>query len=232
MKPNFLQPVVAPSTYFVKKKRVNVPARMAWLAPGASDTLQVLLMEVPTLFISDMYRTPEDQDRAHMDYKLGRKSAYSPPAGGSWHEVGRAIDVDVDALNGYAYRGEYNLAAFWKIAQTYGWTPIIEHPVSAPECWHFEYQGTYAKLPRPWNIRAAYMDAYGHHPQVDSKKTSAFWLQCALGRLNHHVKIDGIIGPKTLDAILTEAGTEHLPTAADTLYSYLHHEPTTMRFVF
>ena len=41
------------------------------------------------LVLSDMYRSHDMQFQAYMDYKTGKKSAFSPPPGGSMHEAGR-----------------------------------------------------------------------------------------------------------------------------------------------
>jgi hypothetical protein len=38
------------------------------------------------------------QLQSHLDWKTGKKSAFSPPPGGSLHEAGRALDLDLDSL--------------------------------------------------------------------------------------------------------------------------------------
>src|SRR5688500_8676980 len=80
------------------KKGDPLPARMARLVLPAAQSLQQVYRQVVAeggrLFISDMFRSAADQQRAHEDWKSGRKSAYSPPSCSSVHEAGRAIDID------------------------------------------------------------------------------------------------------------------------------------------
>ena len=46
------------------------------------------------LYLSDMFRSAVQQQKAHEDWKSGRKSAFSPPSCSSVHEAARAIDID------------------------------------------------------------------------------------------------------------------------------------------
>ncbi len=79
-----------------------LPASMARLTPDAAASLAQVEAEIERLGgcfrLSDAYRSSAMQARAHDDYIKGRKHAYSPPAGSSMHEAGRAIDLDLAAL--------------------------------------------------------------------------------------------------------------------------------------
>ena len=50
------------------------------------------------LRLSDLFRTYEMQRQVNLDYVEGRKHAYSPPPGGSMHEAGRAMDIDLSSM--------------------------------------------------------------------------------------------------------------------------------------
>lgn len=203
------------SCYFRGRNRVLLPTRMAKLMPDAAASLDLLernLLETfdcvgspdDGLFLSDAYRSPEEQSKAHQDWKMGRKSAYSPPSGGSWHEVGRAIDIDVAAL-------PCKLGEFWTIARRYGWTPII--PNANPrtsECWHFERRGTHALVPAPWRLPSAWLDVYGSHKDIPSHRKKEYIAQLALYRMGFPCgAIDGIVGPVT-ERAMSEAGCADL----------------------
>jgi hypothetical protein len=112
-----------------------LPQRMARLVEPAANALALALKEINesggTLYCSDCYRSTEDQAKAHMDYVTHRKSAYSPPAGGSMHEAARAIDIDVgNTLIG--------LAKTKVILRKYGWIGIAD---TGSECWHHDWRG-------------------------------------------------------------------------------------------
>lgn len=80
-----------------------------------------------------MLRTAAMQQKAHEDYKSGRKSSYSPPACSSVHESGRAIDIDAfDTGIGHKRTRE--------ILNANGWINIVE-TLTDSECWHYEFRG-------------------------------------------------------------------------------------------
>ena len=102
------------------------------LARCASDTRVAILalaralkLRGGLLRLSDLFRARDLQQRAHTDWLAGRKRAYSPPPGGSMHEAGRAIDIDLGAIT-------LDLGSFWKIAAAHGFTPVIDTPDSPP----------------------------------------------------------------------------------------------------
>lgn len=114
------------------------------------------------LYLSDGFRSEEMQAKAHFDYLTGTsqlkkrqefvakypqyltdyvasnggkgKVAFSPPPGGSWHESGRAMDIDTDPK-----WLKVSLDKFRAIAKAHGWTKIDS------ESWHFEYRGPFQK---------------------------------------------------------------------------------------
>ena len=127
-----------PSIYKVRGKRVNLPPPLNKLVDGAARTLYLMERDVlaagGNLYLSDAFRTYDMQLQAHLDYMNKKKKSYSPPPGSSFHEAGRAIDIDVGNLG-------ISLAEFWEIAERHGWNPIIERPNPRKrECWHFEYR--------------------------------------------------------------------------------------------
>ncbi len=132
-----------------------LPASMARLTPDAAASLAQVEAEIERLGgcfrLSDAYRSSAMQSRAHDDYIKGRKHAYSPPAGSSMHEAGRAIDLDLAALihppsvpKGSQTLNELKVRA---IFEAHGWTFIAPagnpHSVDVKESWHIEFRGPF-----------------------------------------------------------------------------------------
>jgi len=146
------------------------------------------------LYLSDAFRTYDMQLQAHLDYANGKKKSYSPPPGNSFHEAGRAIDIDVGNLG-------ITLAKFWEIAENHGWNPIIERPSpGARECWHFEYREF-------WDIIVKYADykiaAKLAIMDIDINCDPIWIIQGHLVIQKIYTgKIDGICGPVTEKAIM------------------------------
>jgi LAS superfamily LD-carboxypeptidase LdcB len=87
------------------------------------------------LRLSDLFRSYEMQRQAHLDFVEKRKKAFSPPPGGSMHEAGRAMDIDLSSMG-------VPLKQFWEIANAHGFFPIIDAPIaSRSESWHFDCRG-------------------------------------------------------------------------------------------
>lgn len=147
---------------------------MARLTPDAARALKKVQVEFAELGaclrLSDCYRDSAMQQKAHQDYLRGRKKAYSPPAGSSMHEAGRAIDIDLAALihapsvpNGFICLDENQVRA---VFEKYDWTFISSagnpHLVDVKESWHIEFRGKFqkvydrVKLKTGGNRRAAY----------------------------------------------------------------------------
>ena len=131
-----LVPVVVPSIY----NRGPLPTRMARCTPDTAAALEGVRSDLAALGfelrLSDLFRSSEMQRQAHDDYVKGRKTAYSPPAGSSMHEAGRAMDIDLTSMG-------VPLARFWEIARGHGFFPIIDAPnPSRSEAWHFGTGGS------------------------------------------------------------------------------------------
>lgn len=135
-----------------------LPARLAKLSSDAYVALATVVEEFTNLHacfrLSDAYRSTIEQTKAHDDWKTGKKKAYSPPAGGSMHEAGRAIDIDLASLisnlsvpNGYALLDENTVR---DVLVKHGWTPIADigdpHKVDVKESWHYEYRGSFQEV--------------------------------------------------------------------------------------
>lgn len=126
------------------------------------------------LYLSDCFRGEMDQARARFDYLTGHgrlveratlirrypglkgydacnggkgKRAFSPEPGGSLHEAGRAIDVDMDPA-----RLGMDQRRFAVIAHDCGWRDIVHdnfgdpNKVDVTEEWHWEYPGEFRSV--------------------------------------------------------------------------------------
>ena len=193
-----------------------LPSRMAKCAPDMAAALSGLVADLRglgrELRLSDMFRSREMQRQAHADYVEGRKTAYSPPAGGSMHEAGRAMDIDLTSIG-------VPLAKFWEIASAHGFSPIIDAPLSTrSEAWHFDCRGShdavyqYVKGGKAGVSIAPYTQmamsgilALG--VQLDSVPDQGVaFVQAALVRLGFNPgRIDGVLGDRTRGA-LADAG--------------------------
>src|SRR4051794_842043 len=162
-----------------------LPPGMARLTPDAAAALVSVRSKIESLGgclrLSDAYRSSAMQARAHDDFVRGRKTAYSPPAGSSMHEAGRAIDIDLAALihpasvpKGSQTLNEPEVRA---IFESQGWTFIAPagdpHLVDVKESWHVEFRGPFQKvydtvLKRTGKCSAAYQ-AMAHAAIADLK---------------------------------------------------------------
>lgn len=197
------------SIYKVSEQRVLLPKRMARCTPDAKRAILAIRADVEAaggrLYLSDLFRSHDMQLQAHLDWKSGKKKAYSPPPGGSLHEAGRALDLDLGSL-------KVKLDVFWKIAARHGVVPIIPDPnPRASEAWHFERRGShqlvydYYQAGKGTNFTSPYRAlgasailAIGEPLDFFSGKEDAAYVQSALIRLGQEVgNIDGAIGPKS-----------------------------------
>ncbi|MBI4751816.1 MAG: hypothetical protein HY774_25310 [Acidobacteria bacterium] len=209
-----LVPIQIPSIYKKNGIRVPLPARMAKCAPDMLAAIRATEKEVEqaggNLYLSDLFRSYEMQLGSHLDYVKGKKSAFSPPPGGSMHEAGRALDLDLDALN-------MKLSTFWEIASHSGLVPIISTPnASKSEAWHFDCRGSHDRVYQYYSTgKASNMKPYtamavsgilAIDVQVDrfkSKQTEAK-IQAALIRLGFDPgAIDGDLGNRSKAALST-----------------------------
>src|SRR5262245_61275392 len=197
-------------------QRLPLPRRMAQCTPDMEAAIRTLSAELSqrggSLFLSDLFRSYDMQLQSHMDFMNGKKKAFSPPPGGSLHEAGRALDLDLDNLG-------MKLADFWELARPLGLSPIIDKPTpGVSESWHFDCRGSHqivydyykngkgTNFLQPYTAMAASailsvgvkVDKFG-----DNQTAAA--VQSALIRLGQTLgNIDGSIGTKTraaLDAV-------------------------------
>ena len=185
---------------------------MARAAKDFAAALAQLSSQLPNLRWSDLFRSYEMQKAANEDYLQGRKKAFSPPAGGSLHEAGRAMDIDLSTTG-------MSLADFWAFLKPLGMVPIISKPDSGmSEAWHFEYRGSHQVVydyAAAGNVRAdispykqaAVSAILGLGIHVDQVKDQNIALvQSALIRLGFDAgPIDGDPGSRTF-AALQKAG--------------------------
>jgi hypothetical protein len=208
-----LLPIHIMSIYKVAGQPVPLPKRMALATPDMKAALAHIGEEVARhqgrFVLSDLYRSYDMQLQAHLDFKSGKKTAFSPAPGGSMHEAGRAFDVDVAALR-------MPLAGFWELCKPMGVVPIIDTPTAgANESWHFECRGSHQrvydyyreKLGRNFRSPAAAMAASAivcTGVPVDSfgAVTLGAQIQSAVIRLGKIIgNLDGDVGPKTRAAL-------------------------------
>ena len=146
---------------------------------------------------------------SHMDWKSGKKKAFSPPPGGSLHEGGRAIDLDLGAM-------KISLAAFWIIAAKNGLTPIIATPTKGvSESWHFECRGSHtlvhayykagkgSNFDKPYQAMAASaIVSVGVRLDQFNDGQDMAYVQSGLIRLGQAIgNMDGDIGPQTRNGL-------------------------------
>lgn len=192
--------------------RIPLPPGMARCTPDTYTaivkTAAALADQGGKLVLSDLFRSYDMQAQSHQDYVSGRKKAFSPPPGGSFHEAGRGFDLDLDSL-------KISLADFWEIAERTGLKPIIATPnKNQLEAWHFDCRGSHdvvyqyyragkANNLKPYTAAAASailsagikVDTFGNR-QIEAT------IQSCIIRLGKDIgAIDGYIGRKTQQAL-------------------------------
>jgi hypothetical protein len=191
---------------------VPLPSDMAKCTPDTHLAILSIASDVANaggkLILSDLFRTYEMQAQSHHDYISGKKKAFSPPPGGSFHEAGRAFDLDLSAI-------KMPLAKFWEIAAKYGVSPIIKQPnINASEAWHFDCRGSHQVVYKYYECAKAHnfkpyaaavtsailslgvvADTFG----VNQKQAA---IQSCLIRLGKEIgNMDGQIGSRTRQAL-------------------------------
>jgi hypothetical protein len=211
-----LKPIKIPSRYGKNNSLVDLPKRMAFCTPDTNAALLALAAELKTkggaLILSDLFRSYEMQKQSHDDFVNGKKTAFSPPPGGSMHEGGRAMDLELGDLG-------MKLKDFWPLAAKHGFFPIIDKPDSGKsEAWHFDRRGSHGLVYDYYNAeKADNMSSYkamavsailAIDVRVDNFASSATEasIQAGLIRLGFDPgNIDGQLGQRTFNA-LTAAG--------------------------
>ena len=191
-----------------------LPARMAKCTPDTfvgTFAIQKDLRDAGTnLVLSDMFRSFEMQFEANQDFVTGKKKAFSPPPGGSMHEAGRAFDLDIDRIK------TMGLKAFWAIAATHGFSPILDKPdIGASEAWHFDRRGShqlvydYYKAGKGGNFKSPYaamaasgIVSIGVKVEALGQDPKPAYVQSGLIRLGKTIGgMDGDIGTKSKTAL-------------------------------
>ena len=188
--------------------RLPLPSRMAQCTPDTYKAIINIATDVAKkggkLVLSDLFRSYDMQSQSHKDYVSKKKKAFSPPPGGSFHEAGRAFDMDLGTI-------KMDLAAFWKLAAKYGVFPIIKLPkANVSEAWHFDRRGSHHLVYQYYSDKkgtnfAAYTAAaasgilsIGVHVDAFGDNQEQAALQSCLIRLGKTIgNIDGQIGRKT-----------------------------------
>ena len=214
--PVLLTPLVPISVASIYNKKA-LPARMAKCTPDTATAIEGLVADLRSLGhelrLSDLFRSYEMQREANLDYVEGRKKAYSPPPGGSMHEAGRAMDIDLSSSMG--------LTQFWEIAKAHAFFPIIDAPISSrSESWHFDCRGShdtvyqYVQQGKAGSSISPYAQM-AHSAiltigvQVDAlPNRDVAYIQSALIRLGSDPgRVDGVMGDRTLGA-MRDAGID------------------------
>ncbi len=192
--------------------QLPLPPRMARCTPDTYTAIFNITSELAPnggrLILSDLFRSYDMQAQSNSDYLSGKKKAFSPPPGGSFHEAGRAFDLDLGAI-------QIQLSDFWNIAAKYNVLPIIPKPKpNVSEAWHFDCRGSHQIVYQyyadkkgnnfqPYTAAAAsgilsigvHVDSFGDN-QIQAL------IQSCLIRLGKEIgNIDGLIGRKTHQAI-------------------------------
>ncbi|UCD18258.1 MAG: peptidoglycan-binding protein [Candidatus Zixiibacteriota bacterium] len=201
-----------------------LPRRMAKLVRPAAVALQKvyrnIVREGGHLFLSDMFRSADQQQRAHEDWIKGRKSAFSPPCCSSVHEAARAIDID-------AFDTGIGHRRVRQLLNQHGWTHVVA-TLTGAECWHYEFRQSkwenYRKQHGYPAMAHAMKEAIGNTAgnEIGRKiREQVTWVQKSLNRLiaarlrvngnydahtraaviafqnKYRLQIDGVAGPIT-----------------------------------
>jgi hypothetical protein len=210
--------ITVPSIYPAKSPG-PLPKRLARCTPDMKTAILGLIQEVDKLggkfVLSDLFRSYDQQLQANADYVSGKKKAYSPPPGSSFHEAGRAFDISLQSLGNLGATHD-PLTVFHPLAAKFKVTPIIASPDSRlSEAWHFELKGShqivydYYKANKGTNVSkpaaaaaASAIVSAGLKVDFLGDDPLPAYIQSGLIRLGYDVgNMDGQIGPKTLEAI-------------------------------
>lgn len=210
--------------------------REGWLTPDAADALLGLHEAVTALGgdlrITSAFRTLAVQQEARAKFLAWMNAGRPPPGserfdaktmkpvfvaapGNSFHNAGRAIDIDVASLRFPGVAADKQLDVFWKVAAELGWRPVISKPDErAAESWHFDFMGpwrpVYARLLAAQTAstqgKAYAMTAHAACTDIGEYGALARPVERAVQAQLHRAGynpgvIDGLLGNKTLAAL-------------------------------
>ena len=189
-----------------------LPTRMAQCTPDTHAAIFNIAKDLAKkggkLVLSDLFRSYDMQAQSHADYLSKKKKAFSPAPGGSFHEAGRAFDLDLSAI-------KIPLVDFWKLAAKYGVVPIVSTPkANQSEAWHFDCRGSHQLLYQYYEqgkgnnfkpyaaASASAILSIGVKVDVFGANQTQAALQSCLIRLGKAIgNMDGQIGKKTHKAL-------------------------------
>jgi len=191
-----------------------LPKRMARCTPDMLAALNSVRRALSgtgaDLVLSDLFRSHDMQLQAHLDFVSGKKTAFSPAPGGSLHEAGRALDLDLSKIR------ILGLAGFWGIAKDAHLSPIVAKPdAGLSEAWHFDCRGSHQKVydhyragrgdnfASPYTAMAASaILSVGQAVDALGPDVLPGYVQSALIRLGADIgDLDGVIGHRTRTAL-------------------------------
>lgn len=175
------------------------------MAEGLRKLEESVRLEGGTFLVIDLFRDWETQAENRKSYETGKKAAFVAKPGGSFHNAGRAIDIQVKELNFSDINKDQWLKKFWDLAIPLGFRPIIRIPeLGVSECWHFDFPGddwktAYDALSYSEVAKCATLDVGEWDSTENKSKIQRMFVQSQLIRLGHYQigKVDGIFGTKT-----------------------------------
>jgi len=131
--------------------------------------------------------------------KSSMKADFVSKPGFSWHNAGRAIDVDLGNLLFQDVPADLQLDKLWVLAKKLGWRPVIKAADErASEAWHFDFMGEWAPVYDRLGYKDAAMCACLDIGVAAYGRDRERLIQSQLHRAGYDVgEVDGWIGAKT-----------------------------------
>ena len=140
--------------------------------------------------------TPFDPNSMKVDYVA--------LPGFSFHNAGRAIDINLECLRFKSAASDKQLDALWETARPLGWRPIIKEATEGKsESWHFDFMGEWLA----YYLRSSKYDDAAMCASLDIgvsvyPKSESRMLQAQLQRAGYDCgTVDGDVGAKSQAAL-------------------------------